>query len=66
VSEILKKFKSLCLRSDFLGAFEFSALCSDVWLSVGAWDTWCWTEMLLDLSVFGSSKEQSVCAFYNN
>lgn len=36
---------------------ELSALSSDVWLGVGAWETWGGTEVLLGFSVLGASKE---------
>jgi hypothetical protein len=39
------------------------ALGGDVGLGVRAWDTWSGAEMLLGLSVLGSSKEESVSAF---
>jgi hypothetical protein len=41
------------------------ALVADVWLGVGAWETWSSAEMLLGFSVLGSSKEESVGAYYN-
>jgi len=50
-------------RSDRLGFFELSSLGSDVWLGVGVWDTWSWTEMLLGLSILGSSKEKSIGSY---
>ena len=49
--------------SDRDSLLELSSLCSDVGLGVGAWDTWGGSEMLLGLSVLGSSKEESVSAF---
>jgi len=33
---------------------------SDKWLGVGALDTWSGTEMLLGLSILGSSQKKSV------
>ena len=36
------------------------ALGGDVGLGVRAWDTWGGTEMLLSLSVLGSSKKEGV------
>jgi hypothetical protein len=47
-------------RSNGLGLLELSALGSDVWLGVGVWDTWGWSEMLLGLSILGSSEEESI------
>lgn len=51
--------------SDLLSLLEFSALCSDVWLGVGAWETWSGSEMSLCFSILGSSKEESVGTYYN-
>lgn len=42
---------------------ELSSLGPDVGLGVGALDTWGGSEVLLGLSVLGSSKEESVSAF---
>jgi hypothetical protein len=51
-------------RSDRLGfLLELSSLGSDVWLGVGVWDTWSGTEMLLGLSILGSSKEKSIGSY---
>jgi hypothetical protein len=41
------------------------ALVADVGLGVRAWDTWSKSEVLLGLSVLGSSKEECVGTFYN-
>lgn len=41
------------------------ALVANVRLGVGAWDTWGGAEVLLGLSVLGSSKEEGVGAYYN-
>jgi hypothetical protein len=41
------------------------ALVGNVGLGVGAWDTWCGTEVPKGLSVLGSSKEESVSSYYN-
>ena len=41
------------------------ALVAGVGLGVRAWDTWCGSEVSLGLSVLGSSKEESVGAYYN-
>ena len=57
------EINELCAISDGDTLLELSALCSDVRLGVGAWDTWGGSEMLLGLSVLGSSKEESVSAF---
>ena len=51
------------LCSDFLASLELSAVGSDLWLGVRAWDTWSVSEVLLCLSVLGSSKEKSVSTF---
>ena len=41
------------------------SLVADVWLGVGSWETWGSAEMLLGFSILGSSKEESVGAYYN-
>ena len=41
------------------------ALVRHVGLSVGAWDTWGRAEVLLGLSVLGSSKQKGVRTYYN-
>lgn len=51
--------------SDRYTFFVVVALVSDVWLGVGAWETWCTTEMSLGFSVLGSSKEECVGTYYN-
>ena len=59
-----RKLYTLCSKnlwcSDALGLLELSSLGSDVWLGVGVWDTWGGTEMLLGLSILGSSQEESI------
>lgn len=41
------------------------SLVGDVGLGVRAWDTWSGSEMLLGLSVLGSSKQEGVSTYYN-
>ena len=41
------------------------ALVGDVGLGAGAWGTWSGAEVLLGLSVLGSSKEEGVGTYYN-
>ena len=47
-------------RSEWFGLLEFSTLGSNVWLGVGSWSTWRWTEMLKWFSVLWSSEEKCV------
>jgi len=47
-------------RSQGLSFLELSSLGSDEWLGVGAWNTRCWSEMFLGLSVFVGSKKEGV------
>ncbi len=51
--------------SEFLVLFEVLALASNVWFSARALLTWGRSEMLLSFSILRSSKEESVCAYYN-
>ena len=51
--------------SDLLALLELSSLGSDVGLGVGTLGAWGSAEVLLGFSVLGSSKEESVCAYYN-
>lgn len=52
--------------SELLCSLEFSAVVSNVWLGVGAWDTAWSTEMPLGLSVLGCSQEESVGTYKIN
>ena len=53
----------MILCSESLGSLlEVLALGSDVWLGVGSWDSWSWTEVSLGLSVLGGSEEESIGA----
>jgi len=46
--------------SELLCSLEFSAVVSDVWLGVRAWDSAWSAEVSLGLSVLGCSQEESV------
>lgn len=49
--------------SELLCSLEFSAVMSDVWLGVRAWNSAWSTEVLLGFSVLGGSQEESVGSY---
>ena len=48
--------------NDSLGSGRL-VVASDVWLGVGAWDSWSSTEMSLGFSVLGGSEEEGVGSY---